>query len=80
MTNFLQLVDFACVSCHSLDSAIVFLFNNFIVAFFINQKKQAVSEDLVRLSFLSYGEIRNIDIPMLDPYRSDMQVYRHNRL
>jgi len=33
-----------------------------------------VSEELFRLAFLSFGEIRNIDIPMLDPYRSDIQV------
>nr|XP_026691848.1 A-kinase anchor protein 17A-like [Ciona intestinalis] len=39
--------------------------------FFTDKKTQAVSEELIKITFLSFGEIRNIDVPMLDPYRSD---------
>lgn len=46
--------------------------------FFTNKKKQNVDEDLVKLAFLPFGEIRNIDIPMLDPYRSDQTSTNSN--
>ncbi|CAK8673221.1 unnamed protein product [Clavelina lepadiformis] len=40
--------------------------------FFTERTKENVSEDLVRYAFLSFGEILNIDIPMLDPYRAEV--------
>nr|CAB3220784.1 A-kinase anchor protein 17A-like [Phallusia mammillata] len=46
--------------------------------FFTSKKSQTVSEELVKLAFFVYGEIRNIDIPMLDPYRSDVQATSGN--
>jgi len=42
--------------------------------FFENQTTGLVSADRVKEVFSAYGAVRNIDIPVLDPYRSDVQV------
>jgi len=41
--------------------------------FFADPQTQIVNPAKVEELFKSFGEIRNIDIPILDPYRSDLQ-------
>uniref|UniRef100_H2YNV9 RRM domain-containing protein n=1 Tax=Ciona savignyi TaxID=51511 RepID=H2YNV9_CIOSA len=42
--------------------------------FFTDKKTQNVSEEIIKQAFLTFGEIRNVDVPMLDPYRSDIMA------
>ncbi|XP_039264526.2 A-kinase anchor protein 17A-like [Styela clava] len=47
--------------------------SNIPCKFFMPKNGSTVSNEMVIQCFLTYGEIRNIDIPMLDPYRTDVQ-------
>lgn len=44
---------------------------------FFSHSINGLSENIVKQAFCSYGEIRNIDIPMLDPYRSEISTSAH---